>query len=309
MPTPRRCIVDEDTVGTYHCISRCVRGAMLCGEGKEHRRGWIEDRMAELQSAMAIDATAWCVLSNHMHLVVTTRPDLVRSWSDREVALRYLRMCPGRWKRKRKGIPVDGPPTEEEIEEILETPGRLGVIRKRLSSLSWFMAKLKESVARRANLEDGCRGHFWEQRFRSIRILDRTGLLATTTYVDLNAVRAGMVDRPEDTPNGSIAERIRMLLGMPQRTRIRLEPAPFDDEAGYVAHVDAWGRTLRRDKHAIPPELPPVLERLGLGRQRWLDLLRRGWDELRGTVLGTPESRRQEATRRGGRWVIDLTAR
>lgn len=309
MPTPRRCIVDDAAVGTYHCISRCVRRAMLCGGGKEHRRGWIEDRIAELQEAMAIDATAWCVLSNHMHLVVTTRPDLVRSWSAREIACRYLRICPGRWKRKRKGVPVDGPPTEDEIAAIVETPGRLDVVRKRLSSLSWFMAKLKESIARRANLEDGCRGHFWEQRFRSIRILDRTGLLATATYVDLNAVRAGMVDRPEDTPNGSISERVRMLLGMKRRTRIRLDPAPIDDEAGYLAHVDAWGRSLTQGKQAIPPELPPLLERLGLGRRGWLELLRRGWDDLRGTALGTAESRRAEATRRGGRWVIDPTAK
>ena len=84
MATPRGRIVDDEAVGTYHCISRCVRKAMLCGEGLEHRRTWIENRIADLQGAMAIDLTAWHVMANHMHLVVTTRPDIVREWSDRE---------------------------------------------------------------------------------------------------------------------------------------------------------------------------------------------------------------------------------
>ena len=107
MATPRGHIVDDEAVGTYHCISRCVRKAMLCGEGLEHRRTWIESRIADLQEAMAIDLTAWHVMANHMHLVVTTRPDIVREWSDREVAERHLRMCPGRWRGGKLGTPTN----------------------------------------------------------------------------------------------------------------------------------------------------------------------------------------------------------
>ena len=305
MATPRGRIVNEEEVGTYHCISRCVRQAMLCGQEYEHRRDWIEHRIAELQEAMAIDVTAWHVMSNHMHLVVTNRPDLVRSWSDRTVAERYLRMCPGRWKRRRKGIADHEPSTEDEIAEITNDPCRVEVLRKRLSSLSWFMARLKEQIARRANLEDGCTGCFWEKRFRSVKVLDRPSLLATSTYVDLNSVRAGIVDRPEDSSHGSISERVAMLMGHSRRTEIRLEPAPHDDEASYLSHVDAWGRVLIGGKGSISESLPPILERLELDERRWIDLLRSDWSTRRGTAIGSPEAKRLEAKRRRGRWLID----
>jgi len=33
MPAPRSTIVDEAVTPWYHCISRCVRRAFLCGQG------------------------------------------------------------------------------------------------------------------------------------------------------------------------------------------------------------------------------------------------------------------------------------
>ena len=42
MTTARGQIVDTDLTRYYHCISRCVRGAFLCGDGYEHRKDWIE---------------------------------------------------------------------------------------------------------------------------------------------------------------------------------------------------------------------------------------------------------------------------
>ena len=47
----RNQIVDENEPGLYHCFSRCVRRAFLCGQdeytGKnyDHRKQWIEERL------------------------------------------------------------------------------------------------------------------------------------------------------------------------------------------------------------------------------------------------------------------------
>ncbi len=65
--------------------------------------------------------------------------------------------------------------------------------RERLQSLSWFMKCLKEPLARLANKQDETRGPFFEERFKSIAILDEESLLATCAYIDLNPVAAGIV--------------------------------------------------------------------------------------------------------------------
>jgi len=55
----------------YHCISRCVRRAFLCGEdivtGKsyEHRKQWVADKLSELAKIFAIDVCAYAIMSSH----------------------------------------------------------------------------------------------------------------------------------------------------------------------------------------------------------------------------------------------------
>jgi hypothetical protein len=48
MTMPRRQLVDVSVTRYYHCISRCVRRAFLCGEGVTHRKAWIEARLEHL---------------------------------------------------------------------------------------------------------------------------------------------------------------------------------------------------------------------------------------------------------------------
>ncbi|AEF02052.1 Type I secretion outer membrane protein, TolC [Alteromonas naphthalenivorans] len=58
MPKPRKSQVSLLDTSYYHCVSRCVRRAFLCGEqdGKsfEHRRQWGEDRIHMLSEVFAI---------------------------------------------------------------------------------------------------------------------------------------------------------------------------------------------------------------------------------------------------------------
>jgi REP element-mobilizing transposase RayT len=80
----RHVIVADDEVGVYHCIARCVRRAFLCGtdpvtgHNYEHRKDWIRERLEQLASIFAIDICGYVVMSNHLHLILRIRPDLVR---------------------------------------------------------------------------------------------------------------------------------------------------------------------------------------------------------------------------------------
>ncbi len=83
-------------------VQRCVRRAFLCGKdpltGKsfEHRRGWIRNRLELLASVFGIDCLTYTVMSNHLHVVLRSRPDVVKEWSDDEVARRWWRLFPKR---------------------------------------------------------------------------------------------------------------------------------------------------------------------------------------------------------------------
>jgi hypothetical protein len=209
----RREIFDPTVMGIYHCYSRCVRGQFLCGvdrqTGKDysHRKDWIEDRSEELAAIFAIEVLDEAVLDNHLHHVIRNRPDLLAQWSDEEVARRWLWLFPKR--RKADGKPAT--PRRKEIQKLMEEP-RFPELRPRLGSISWFMKALKELIAKRGNAEDKVKGHFFQERFKSVRLLDESAVLACSVYVDLNVIRAGMAATPEESRHTSAWRRIRSLL-------------------------------------------------------------------------------------------------
>jgi putative transposase len=99
-------------------------------------------------------------------IILRLRPDIAASWSDREVARRWLTLIPR--NRRTRGMP----PVEDDIRALANQPERIALLRKRLCSLSWFMSRLNESMARAANKEDKIKGRFWESRFKCQALLD-----------------------------------------------------------------------------------------------------------------------------------------
>src|SRR6516162_8445937 len=215
----RRFLVDPAEVGVYHCINRCVRRSFLCGSdpvsGKnyEHRRQWMQDRIQFLAGQFGIDVLGFAVMSNHFHVIVRNRPDVVQGWSDTEVARRWWSLFPKR--RDDDGNPRE--PTDFELQMITANPVRFAEVRQRLSSVSWFMRCLVEPIARSANREDVCTGRFWEGRYRCQPILDESALVACLAYVDLNPIRARVAETPETSRFTSVYERIQALDQTEQR--------------------------------------------------------------------------------------------
>ena len=84
---PRGETVREGEVGVYHCWSRCVRRAFLCGTdpltGKnfEYRRDWICQFEQRLAGLFGIEVGFHSEMSDHIHLVLRSRPDVVAHWS------------------------------------------------------------------------------------------------------------------------------------------------------------------------------------------------------------------------------------
>jgi len=129
------------------------------------------------------------------------------------------------------------------------------------------MRCLNEHLARRANEEDGCRGRFWEGRFKTQALLDEAAVLTCMSYVDLNPVRAAMAETPEASDFTSIQQRIREYAADDESSPIKEESAmrvplmPLVKQSkdahhnalgfthlDYLELIDWAGRVMREDK-------------------------------------------------------------
>jgi REP element-mobilizing transposase RayT len=101
MPRPREFQISLSDTPYYHCISRCVRRAFLCGKDKqthqsyEHRRQWVEGKIERLPYIFAIEVCAYAVMSNHTHLVLHVNEQQAISWNTTEVLTRWHSLFKG----------------------------------------------------------------------------------------------------------------------------------------------------------------------------------------------------------------------
>ncbi len=312
MAYPRHLLVPPDAPGIYHCVSRCVRRAFLCGEDAvtgrsfEHRKQWLEERILELGGLFAVAVHAYAVMSNHLHVVLEVEPRAPEGWSDEEVARRWLSLCSA-------ASEVDQP-LDVRVRHLAGQPERLAVLRERLGSLSWFMRFLKEPIARRANREDDCTGRFWEGRFKTQALLDDPAVLACMVYVDLNPLRAGASARPEQGPHTSWHRRC---LGRcsphtplaPLAAGVQCE-LPGMTLGAYRELIDWTARALHcQDSDTPTAPTPAVVRRLRLRPQQWLVQVpateSRYW-----RAIGASQTLVEYATRLGQRWLRGIgTAR
>jgi REP element-mobilizing transposase RayT len=305
MPKPRESQVSLEATPYYHCVSRCVRRAFLCGEDHhsgrsfEHRRGWIEDRLKQLAEVFAVDVCAYAIMSNHYHVVLHVDAKQAEGWDERRVAERWAKLF---------SIPdivqhVQSLRTTTQAERDVASE-LIELWRSRLHDISWFMRCLNEPIARSANTEDNCTGRFWEGRFKSQALLDDKALAAAMAYVDLNPVRAGMADSPEVSEYTSIKARIDKagtreagraeqpghllaFVGNPRQDMPKGLPFPL---SAYLELVDWTGRVIIEGKTgAISGELPPILERLEIDPKYWVYMAQSFESRFKGLV-GTAHS-------------------
>ena len=282
MPRPRKSLISLSQTPYYHCVSRCVRRAYLCGKDKftgqsyEHRRQWVENRLLFLGSVFAIDICAYAVMSNHTHVVLHIDKAFAQSWSTEDVLKRWHRLSKGTVLTNRYLNAIERSTLSDA--EIRTVENTASIYRERLYDISWFMRLLNEYIARQANKEDKCTGRFWEGRFKSQALLDETALAACMVYVDLNPIRAGLAKTPEHSAHTSIFMRIkaarhnrqpkklRPLMGIASNNKPSGLPFLLND---YVELVEQTGRQFYPGKREKITALGPILERNGLTNTDW----------------------------------------
>ena len=306
MPRARKHLVCLSDTPYYHVSSRCVRRAFLCGvdkdsgESYEYRRVWIEDRLRVLSSLFTVELCAYAVMSNHYHLVVKLNPDEAGNWSNEEVLDRWTSLFRGPLIVQRFQAGESLTPIEQATLESMTA-----VFRARLTSLSWFMKCLNEPIARQANREDCCTGHFWEARFHSQPLCSEQALITAMAYVDLNPIRANIAKTPEQSDFTSLKarletndgqEELRMAVsrllkcdalhhfnvpirplkgffisGKENGTSDATDNALPICEHEYLSLVDTTGRIVVTGKPGhIDPALDPIFTRLNLSKDQWI---------------------------------------
>ncbi len=184
----------EDGPAVYHVTSRVIQKRRLLAEGQ--REVWVAalHRAAEFSG---VEVITYCVLETHFHILVRIDP-AAKECDDTTLVRRY-RALYGESRAQWSGLNADElahalandpPETAEALRERL---------RRRMGDISEFMRTLRQRYTRWFNLAHGTAGTLWAERFGSVLVQDTpwlVGLIAA--YIDLNAVRAGLADLPEN---------------------------------------------------------------------------------------------------------------
>ena len=308
MTRPRSHIAPPDTAGTYHCVQRCVRRAFLCGVDHysgcsfEHRKAWIKARIHLVAECFAVSVHAYAIMSNHLHLVIAIDPGITTAWCDDEIASRWVRLFPPREDTEAA--------IERKRRRLMSDPVRLDLIRRRLGNLSWLMRCLVEPIARRANREDGCKGRFWEGRYKCQALCDERSVLAAMAYVDLNPIRAGIAEHLETSEHASVSSRIEAAKSNPATLTRPLMPIAGDlrpnfdlSVADYLSVLDWTGRMLAPGRRGrIASDTPAILAILDQDARRWTTRVAAfgsGWSRAAGSARDLVAL----AERLGQRWL------
>lgn len=289
MTRARRESVHPSQPGFYHCISRCVRRAYLCGNdinsGRNfnHRRQWIETRIEHLSNLFCVDIYAYAIMSNHYHLVVRIDPQRARKLTDRQVSERWSQVYSLRANKR------------QPSNKTINTPEKIAIWRARLGNLSWFMKALNEPIARTANTEDECTGHFWESRFKSLPLLDEKAVIACMAYVDLNPIRNGEVSHVDKSVFTSIKRRISKR--DKRAATCAIEPVFTNAKQALALSISkqnylqllSWTARQHRRRPSKRQRRPAVLRRFGTKTTPWLTVVVE-FERLFRTAAGNTDS-------------------
>ncbi len=182
MPRTQRLIINDETA-VYHVMSRTALDGFPLGDIE---KDFMLDLIRRYATLYFVEILGFCLMGNHFHILVRMFPEY--KFTDDDIKKRYV---------------------EFYGDERVFADGMIPSLRVKLSSLSEFMREIKVGFARFYNRQNNRRGYFWGDRFKSVIVENGETLINCLAYIDLNPLRAGLVQHPEQYRWNSLGYHIQ----------------------------------------------------------------------------------------------------
>jgi len=214
MPRAKRRWVSQLS-GSFHLISRIAGGELLL---KTEEKEFFLKLIEKFAAGFFVRIHAFAIMGNHFHILATGMEQEAQEATKKELFQRY-RLIYGKDAEPPQGSYNSSgtliPDPDEGVERL----------RERLGSVSRFVQELKQTFTRWYNKKNNRTGYLWGSRFKGVIIYKGIAQLVCSTYIDLNPVRVGIVERPEDYRWSSMGLRVRA----PKRAERLLHPLNLAD--------------------------------------------------------------------------------
>ncbi len=173
----------------YHCMSRIIHGQMRLNDSEKERFRKIMRKVSEFAG---VEVLTYALMTNHLHLLLMV-PGKCEITEDE--VLRRIEALYGRPRAAGVAMRLRDLRDDDRETEAIEL---LHSYTYRMHDLSQYMKMVMQRFTMSYNKRHNLRGHLWEQRFKSILVEGKPDAISTmSAYIDLNAVRAGIVSDPK----------------------------------------------------------------------------------------------------------------
>jgi putative transposase len=209
----------------------------------DEEREYFRVLLNRLLQFSGLEAVSWCCMSNHFHILLTVpgeeRAEQLRDEISEEDLLKRMRIAYSDQYIREVQWRISH--AREEMQNEAWAQDIITRLKAQMFDLSKFMHMLKRRFSGWFNRKHARRGTLWEERFGSVLIEDSEDALRTmAAYIDLNPVRAGIVDDPKDYRWCGYAEAV----GGSKRARAAIQQL-LSDEFGTEMDWRASARLYR----------------------------------------------------------------
>jgi putative transposase len=182
--------IKAEGAGYYHCMSRVIERRHVLGHKQKE---YFRKLMRKVEGFCGVQILTYAIMNNHFHILVHVpeREEISDKELLRRMSLLYGAEYVSEYARQLKEALEDG--QEEYYRHLREK------YLYRMNDVSQFMKGLKQRFSMWFNRREKRKGTLWEERFKSILVEDSENALITmASYIDLNAVRGGLVMDPKE---------------------------------------------------------------------------------------------------------------